>query len=232
MCAPFVDNKEVKSLVEALLQCSIGAVLPGSNKTGLSPAFVSSIQAKVGELSYPSKVALWTKDISTFEHCVVTTVRLTTHGDNTYSDLDIEELLIRSHLPQACCQHSQLFYHIRDLLKTELLASGGAVSVVKFIKAFHKLFRKELTCPQSKQPVPSLLCSYYPTHLHSLLRLMSTTSGSDSSQLWSHINNYLHCAGNTYTLRVDIWLLLVEFYHWRDGDAQRLQLLSHDHTVT
>ena len=56
--------------VEALLQCSIGATLPGSKKTGLSPAFVSSVRDKAFELSYPLQIALWTKDISAFEQDV------------------------------------------------------------------------------------------------------------------------------------------------------------------
>lgn len=60
------------SQVEALLQCNIGAVLPGSKKTGLSPAFVRSVRDKDVELSNSSLVALWTKDISSFENCVCT----------------------------------------------------------------------------------------------------------------------------------------------------------------
>ena len=55
-----------------MLQCNIGAALPGSNKSGLSPAFVSSVRDKNIELSYSSQVALWTKDISAFEHSVCT----------------------------------------------------------------------------------------------------------------------------------------------------------------
>ena len=51
-------------------------------------------------------------------------------------------------------EYPSLFY------RTELLASKGDDSVVNFIKTFHKLFRRELTCPHSK--VKAVLALYAP----------------------------------------------------------------------
>ena len=41
-------------------------------------------------------------------------------------------------------------YSVWIFHRTELLVSRGAESVVNFIKAFHKLFRNEITCPHFK----------------------------------------------------------------------------------
>ncbi|XP_065904372.1 Fanconi anemia group C protein-like isoform X2 [Dysidea avara] len=196
LCVSLINNDEATPLVEALLGCSIAAPSPGSAKHGLSPQFVHSVQDIIHKLSYQAKLALWMKELSAFENHVMCTIRPVLHPANgDLTDSEVEDVLSNSQLPQACCTCPHFFYHIREILKAQLVVSSGAKTVTHLVKVFHNLFKQELGSNHSQQPVLLSLYSYYPTYLHPLLQLV-TISTCDYDQLWAHIKQLLVTNGN------------------------------------